>query len=132
MSLRYEHLYVSGTNDRGVWVYEKNVLCYAQYDHLYLLSLLYGNAPPVSTKITTGFPPGPNFLRPACPYPGCQLSLTAGHAPWRILLPTTGTFFVFAGSSLRSPAPFGGRFLMSFSFRHSLSGAGLLLVCAVR
>ena len=75
-------------------------------------------------RITVVFPPCPNFLRPAYPYQGCQLSLNAGHAPWRLFLPATGSFFVFTDSSLRSSAPFGGRFLMIFSFRHTSSGAG--------
>ena len=35
---------------------------------------------------------------------------------------------MFADSSVYSPAPYGGRFLMNFFFRHSPQGAGLLLV----
>ena len=46
---------------------------------------LYGSAPPVSTRITASFPTGPNFLRPACPYPGCQLSSFAGSCPMVII-----------------------------------------------
>ena len=52
MNLRYEHLYASGTR--------LEVFC---------------------IRITAGFPTGPNFLRPACPYPGCQLSSFAGSCP---------------------------------------------------
>ena len=42
---------------------------------------LYGSEPPVSTRITVSLPPGPHFLRPACPYPGCQLSSFTGSCP---------------------------------------------------
>ena len=43
-----------------------------RYEHLYASGTRW---------ITAGFPTGPNFLRPACPYPGCQLSSFAGSCP---------------------------------------------------
>ena len=74
------HLRVSGTRIEAFRVHETE-------RHLYCSAwpscnpFLYGSAPPVSTRITAGFPTGPNFLRPACPYPGCQLSSFAGSCP---------------------------------------------------
>ena len=78
-------------------------------------------SPPVSRRVPTSFvPPAHNQ--------GVSLAPLQGRALWKKFLPTTGSFYVFADSGFRSPAPFGGRFLMSFPFHHSLSGAGLLLV----
>ena len=91
-------------------------------------------SPSVSRRVPTSFVPpahiqGVSLALLACPYPGCQLSSTSGSCPTvTITCRLLAHSFLFADSSSCSPAPFGGRFLMSFPFRHSLPGAGLLLV----
>ena len=66
----------------------------------------------------------PNFLRPACPYPGCQLSSYAGSCPmenipadYRLILciSLTDLFRMFSFQ-----APFGGRFPFQVSMLPSL------------
>ena len=66
MSRDYEYLRVSGTRIEVFWVYETERRFFRSAWPLYAPSF-YGSAPPVSTRITVGLPPGPNFLRPACP-----------------------------------------------------------------
>ena len=64
-------------------------------------------SPPVSRRVPTSFvPPAHNQ--------GVSLAPLQGRALWKKFLPTTGSFYVFADSGFHSPAPFGGRFLMSF------------------
>ena len=80
-------------------------------------------SPSVSRRVPTSFVP-PAHIQ------GVILALLQGRAPWSQLPADYWLILscLLADSSSCSPAPFGGRFLMSFPFRHSLSGAGLLLV----
>ena len=78
---------------------------------------LYGDAPPVSTRIIS-VSRGPNFLRSTYPQPGCQLSSSTGSCPLeKIPADYWLIHFLFTdpnGSLLPITAPFGGRFPVIF------------------
>lgn len=79
--------------NRGFWVYEteRHSFCYVW--PLYNPSL-YGSAPPVSTRITFGFPRVLTSFVPPAHNQGVSLASLLGLARWKIFLPTTGSFFV--------------------------------------
>ena len=55
---------------------------------------LYGDVPPVSTRITSQFWRVLTSFVPPIRNQGVSLAPCQGHALWNIFLPTTGSFFV--------------------------------------
>ena len=77
MSQRNGHFSVSGTKIGGFGY--KTSCFFALHGLVYTHPSMATILPSLPGSPT--FLPGPNFLRPACPYPGCQLSSFAGSCP---------------------------------------------------
>ena len=113
---------VSGTKI-AVLGYTKNVSV-SRYTWPCVYPSLYGDVPPVSTRITSHFRRVLTSFVPPIHNQGVSLAPLQGLALWKIFLPTTGSFFVLILTDLFCmfplPAPSGGRFpglfLHAFSF----------------
>ena len=93
MSRKDGHLRVSGTRIEVFWVYKSERRLFRYSWPLYIPSL-YGSAPPVSTRITFGFPRVLTSFVPPAHNQGVSLAPHQGRALWNKFLPTTGSFFV--------------------------------------
>ena len=88
---------------------------------------LYGDVPPVSTRITSHFWRVLTSFVPPIRNQGVSLAPCQGHALWKIFLPTTGSFFViYFYCPVFLKAPFGGRLPLIPTFHRFLNAVFLL------
>ena len=94
MSREYGYLRVSGTRIEVFWVYETERRFFRSAWPLYALLSMAAHLPylPGSPSVSFGAPT--SFVPPAHNQ-GVSLAPLQGHAPWKIFLLTTGSFFAF-------------------------------------
>ena len=99
---------------------------------------LYGNAPPVSTRIYSLYVLT-SFVLPIH-NPGVSLAPRQGLALWNLFLPTTRSFFVFITDLLSVTASFRWTFPITVCFLHPFTmiffsyatfNCGLLISCSI-